>query len=75
MIQLEQGHVIIMAVLLVIRVEEEMDDLEGHLCMASGILQVLAQVNGPDGGGGQAVGCSRGAWHTKGTLQVVLSPS
>lgn len=59
MVQLEQGHVIIMAVLLIVRVEEESVNLEGHLHMAGGILQIFAQVNGPDGGGGQSVGCSR----------------
>lgn len=59
MVQLEQGHIIIVAVLLVIRVEEEADNLEGHLCVAGGILQIFAQVNGPYGGGGQSVGCSR----------------
>lgn len=59
MVQLEQGHVIIMAVLLIVRVEEESDHLEGHLYVAGGILHVFAQVNGPDGGGGQSVGCSR----------------
>lgn len=68
MIQLEQGHIIIMAVLFVIRVEEETDNLEGHLCTAGGILQIFAQVNGPDGGGGQPTGCSRGAWDPEGTL-------
>ena len=59
MVQLEQGHIIIMAILLVIRVEEEADHLEGHLCVAGGILKIFAQVNGPDGGGGQSVGCRR----------------
>lgn len=59
MVQLEQGHIIIMAVLLVIRVKEEADHLEGHLCVAGGILQIFTQVNGPDGGGGQSVGYSR----------------
>lgn len=59
MVQLEQGHIIIMAVLLVVRVEEEADHLEGYLCVAGGILQMFAQVNSPDGGRGQSVGCNR----------------
>lgn len=59
MVQLEQGHVIIMAVLLVIRVKEEVDHLEGHLCVAGGILKIFAQVNSPDGGRGQPAGHSR----------------
>lgn len=59
MVQLEQGHIIIMAVLLVVRVEEEADHLEGHLGVAGGILQVFPQVNCPDGGRGQPVGGSR----------------
>lgn len=59
MIQLEQSHIIIMAVFLIIRVEEEADHLEGHLCVAGDILKIFAQVNSPDGGRGQPVGCSR----------------
>lgn len=59
MVQLEQGHIIIMAVLLIIRVKEEADHLEGYLCVAGGILQIFTQVNSPDGRGGQSVGCSR----------------
>lgn len=41
MVQLEQGHIIIMAVLLIIRVKEEANHLEGHLCVAGGILQIF----------------------------------
>lgn len=59
MVQLEQGHVIVMAVLLIVRVEEEADHFEGHLCVAGGVLEVFAQVNGPDRGRSQSVGCSR----------------
>lgn len=59
MVQLEQGHIIIVAVLLVVGVEEETDHLEGHLCVAAGVLEIFAQVNSPDGGGSQSVGCSR----------------
>lgn len=59
MVQLEQGHIIIVAVLLVIGVEEETDHLEGHLCVAAGVLEIFAQVNSPDGGRSQSVGCNR----------------
>lgn len=59
MVQLEQGHIIVVTVLLIIRVEEEADHFEGHLCVAGGVLEIFAQVNGPNRGRSQSVGCSK----------------
>lgn len=87
MVQLEQGHIIVMAVLLIIRVEEEADHFEGHLCVAGDVLEVFAQVNGPDRGRSQSVGCSREensshkqgrmgrGYHQDDTSKKILSPA
>lgn len=43
-----------MAVLLIVWVQEEAIHFEGHLIVAAGVLEVLAQVDSPDGWGSQS---------------------
>lgn len=53
-VELQQGHIIVMAVLFIVGVLQDTAHLEGDLTGAADIQKILAKVDSPDSGGSQS---------------------